>query len=169
MPSSISRSLLLLTFGFGLLTAGCAPTGPTVRYDRRVPDARHASHRAPSRVYARVSRDAHRYVRDLDRTLRLDRRQEARIEHLLTDRAIDHLRRSRSPRYANLFPRRYDDRATRDWWHHADKRIERELNRRQRHAYRDLVRYETQRARRDPRGSRHRDHDNGRHRGRGGD
>lgn len=164
MSATISRTSFLLLFAFGLLAAGCLPTN-TVRHDRRVPEGRHASHRTDRRANAQLARDARHHVRELDRVLRLDRRQERRIEHLLTDRASDRLRRTRARDWqrANPFPRRFDDRATRDWWHHTDKRIERELDRRQRRVYRDLVRYAEQRARRgryrDQRGNRHRDYD----------
>ncbi len=139
MPVPTVRSALLPFLAFGLLAAGCLPTASTVRYDRRVPTARHAAHRAPSRPDARAAHDARRYVRDLDRTLRLDWRQEDRIERLLTERATEYLRYSRVP--ASPFPRRYDDRATRAWWRDTDRRIERELDHRQRRAYRDLVRH----------------------------
>ncbi|MEM1044137.1 MAG: hypothetical protein AAGI91_16120 [Bacteroidota bacterium] len=140
----------MLFLVFGLAAAGCVPGSATVRYDHRGPAARHALPRAEHRARARVSRDARRHVRELDRVLRLDRRQERRIALLLTDRAVDRLRRT-SPRNwsrANPFPRRYADRSTWAWWHRTDRRIERELDVRQRRLYREVVRRSEYRARR---------------------
>ncbi len=165
MPGTRSRYLLVLC-GFGLLAAGCAPVGTTVRHDRRAPahrpSDRPVSHRA-DRAYGRLEHDARRHVRALDRALHLDRRQERRIERLLAERAADYLRRARPRDWdrANPFPRRYGERATRAWWHGTDRRIERELNPRQRHAYRSLVRRAEHRDRRRSRDNRHRWDDDG--------
>ena len=171
ISSRFTLSLLLLV-GASLIAAGCAPLGiENRRDDRRYPDARYpdsrrTTTRAEQVIYSRVSQDANRYVRSLDRTLRLDRRQEQRIAQLLTDRAYDDVRRSRDRNRAYPFPRRAADRATEKWWRNADKRIERELNRQQKRVYKDMTRQYERSARRDDR-NRGR-HDNGRRRRGGG-
>lgn len=155
------RLALLLFVGAGALATGCTPTGaarypdsrrPDARYPdtRRYPDARRYpdTRRAPgtrgsrAAVYTRVAGDADRYVRTLDRQLRLDRQQERRIHNLLTDRAYDRVARksSRDRERYYPFPRRAEDRRNSDWWRSTDRQIERVLNRRQRQAYRDVVR-----------------------------
>ena len=159
---------ILLLVGASLLAAGCVPIGTqTTRNDRRYPDTRRTSTRAERVIYSRVSQDANRYVRSLDRALRLDRRQEQRITQLLTDRAYDRVRRvrSRDRDRAYPFPRRAAERSTQAWWRDADRRIERELDRRQRRVYKDIIREYERSARRDDRNRR--GHDNGRRRGRG--
>lgn len=134
---------LLFVLGFGLLAAGCMPLGfPTRSSDSRYPDSRRAPSRTEAAVYARVSNDADRYVRGLDRALRLDRRQERRLHDLLTDRAYDRVRRThaRDRNRAYPFPRRAGDRYNRSWWRSTDRQIERVLDRRQKRVHRDLVR-----------------------------
>lgn len=166
IPTSRSTLSLLLLVGISLIAAGCVPLGTqTTRNDRRYPDTRGTSTRAERVIYSRVSQDANRYVRSLDRALRLNRQQEDRITRLLADRAYDQVRRSRDRNRAYPFPRRADDRATEKWWRDADKRIERELNRQQKRVYKDMTRQYERSARRDNR-DRGR-HDNGRRR-RGG-
>ena len=151
------RLALLVFVAAGALAAGCTPTGATRYPDSRYPDSRRPDARYPDRypdsrrypdarrtspaVYARVTSDADRYVRSLDRRLRLDRRQERLIRDLLADRAYDRVaRRSRrdAERYYP-FPRRAEDRRNRDWWRSTDRKIERVLDRRQRRIYRDML------------------------------
>ena len=134
---------LLFVLGFGLLAAGCMPLGISTRSsDSRYPDSRRAPSRTEAAVYTRVANDAGRYVRDLDRALRLDRRQERRLHDLLTDRAYDRVRRThaRDRNRAYPFPRRAGDRFNRSWWRSTDRQVERVLDRRQQRIYRDLVR-----------------------------
>ena len=171
---------LLLLVGAGLIASGCLPLGiedprtdrryPDSRYPDRYPDSRYPDSRRTSRaervVYSRVSNDADRYVRSIDRALRLDRRQEQRIARLLSDRAFREVRSKRSRDVAYPFPRRAADRATAKWWRDADRRIERELDRRQRRIYKDMTRQYERSARRDDR--RRGRHDNGRRRRGGG-
>ena len=162
---------LLLLFGASLVAAGCVPLGvENPRTDRRYPDARYPDTRRSTRtervIYSRASSDANRYVRSIDRRLRLDRRQEERISRLLADRAYDQVRRTNARDRAYPFPRRAADRATEKWWRDADRRIERELNRQQKRVYKDMTREYERSARRDDR-NRGR-HDNGRRRRGGG-
>lgn len=152
---SAFRLVLLLSVGAATLTAGCMPLGTTRYPDSRRPDARYPDTRrypdaqrypdtrtAQRAIYTRAARDADRYVRALDREIGLDRRQERRIRDLLADRAYDRVarkaRRDRDRYYP--FPRRAADRRNRSWWSNTDRKIERLLDRRQRHAYRDVVR-----------------------------
>lgn len=160
---------LLLFVGIGVIASGCMPVGATTRNERRYPDSRRAPSRAERVIYTRVANDADRYVRTLDRSLRLNRRQEQRIVEMLSDRAYDRVRRTRTRDRdrAYPFPRRFDDRATRDWWRDADRGIERELNRRQRAVYRDLVREYERRADRNQPRSNGRGQQRGRGNGRG--
>lgn len=161
----LTLSLLLLVGG-SLLASGCVPLGTqTRRDDRRYPDPRRTT-RGEAVIYTRISQDANRYVRSLDRTLRLNRRQEQRISQLLADRAYDQVRRTRARERAYPFPRRAADRATEKWWRSADKRIARELNRQQKRVYKDIARDYERSARRDDR--RQGRHDNGRRRRGGG-
>lgn len=176
--------LLLVAAGFA---AGCAPLGATGYPDRypdrrRAPEARYpvptrppdprTSRRADPRAYVRANRDAARYVRQLDRHLRLDRRQERRIQRFLADRAYERVtrkaRRDRERYYP--FPRQARDRANESWWKKTDRRIERVLSRQQRRMYRDLVRDYRRSHRYDRRQDRHRKRNDRRYGGRrGGD
>ena len=101
-----------------------------------------------------LRRDVDRYVRSVDRAVRLDRRQERRVFELLEDRAYRYASRGRydrDRRAASPFPR--TARPSRDaerFWRDADRRIERVLDRRQRDRYRDFTRrFEDRRNRRD--------------------
>lgn len=152
MRSTIHRRTAYLLLTFVLLAAGCVPTEAT-RHDRRHPGPHRTSSRAERTMRVRIARDADRYVRELDRHLRLNARQEQRLAHVLADRAYDrvHRTRARDRDRAYPFPRRHNDRYTRDWWHQMDRSIERALSHRQRAVYRDLVRDRYERGR--PRGN----------------
>ena len=138
-------STLFSLFGVFLLAAGCAGSygqGVAV-YDTRVPDYRRADY---DRSYAhRVDRDVRAYVRTLDRYVRLNRRQQRRISHLLAERTYRLLDRTRPRDLAYVYPfPRHDSyrqgRAVERWWRGVDRHIERQLTRRQRAEYRRLVR-----------------------------
>ena len=104
----------------------------------RYPDSR------TDRYDTDVRRGADRYLRDVDRAVRLDRRQEQDIGRLLEDRAYDFTRRGGydRDRYAESpFPRGRDaSREVERWWDDTDRAIERRLDRRQRDEYRRFVR-----------------------------
>ena len=153
--------LSLLSFGLVALVAlsGCSvvdaqryPTphrGGTVY---RPADHRPADYRADrynverSAEWRRVRRDVREYVRFLDRQLRLDRRQERRINETLENRTYRLLRQHRG-RYAREvypFPRRFRhdrnaDRRVERFWRDADRRVERVLDREQRREHRYLT------------------------------
>ena len=74
----------------------------------------------------RVQRDADDYLRDVDRAVRLDGRQERQVRDILVTRA------SRVSSRDYPFPRgRATSRAAADWWRGTDERIERILSDRQ--------------------------------------
>lgn len=116
----------------------------------RYPDSR------TDRYDSDVRRDVDRYLRDVDRAVRLDRRQEQDIGRLLEDRAYDFTRRGRSDRYYETpFPRGRDaSREVQRWWNDTDRAIERRLDRRQRDDYRRFVRRFDDRRSRDRRDDR---------------
>lgn len=134
-----------------VVAAGCATTVYDTRYpdrrypDRRQPDTRRVDHRT-SRYYQHVEGDVRAYVRTLDRHLRLDRRQQQRIQRLLGERTYRLLDRTRPREHARVYPfprrtdHRYRDTATERWWRTLDAQIERTLDRRQRDAYRSITR-----------------------------
>ena len=136
-------SLALLAAGL----AGCASIDDLYRdverypreWSRDLPDYRRGGDAV------RVRRDVNRYVRDVDRAVRLDRSQERRIADRLEDRAYRYLdrrdRRDDRDRRAYPFPRsQRASREVRDWWRGVDRDVERELSRRQRDDYRRFVR-----------------------------
>ena len=90
----------------------------------------------------RVQRDADAYLRDLDRAVRLDGRQERQVRDILVSRA------SRVASRDYPFPRgRATSRAADDWWRSTDDRIERLLSDRQLDDYWDFVdRYDSRRS-----------------------
>jgi hypothetical protein len=105
-------------------------------------------------VRGQIARDADRYVRRLDRALRLDRRQERRIKQILSERTYDRVRRTRARDWERAYPfPRSERRATRDWWDRTDRKIARVLDRRQRARYRALVYDRYDRRGHRPRGS----------------
>jgi hypothetical protein len=130
------------------------------RYDPRYenyPDSR------TDRYGSDVRRDVDRYLRDVDRAVRLDPRQERDLGRLLEDRAYDFSRRGRydrdrydRDRYVDSpFPRsRNSSREVQRWWSDTDRAIERRLDRRQRDAYRRFVRRFDDRRYRDRRDTR---------------
>lgn len=141
MLSVFSRRPILFLFALGLVATGCVPIHSTQRSDRypRRPPTRVERVAVDRAVRARIARDADRYVRRLDRVLRLNRRQEQRIHRLLAERAYDRVRRTRARNWERAYPfPRSERRATRDWWAKTDRRIARVLNRRQRARYADL-------------------------------
>jgi hypothetical protein len=155
MPSAIYRRPVLLVFVLSLLAAGCIPIQSTQRDDRypRRPPARIDNVVVDRAFRGRIAHDAPRYGRRLDRVLRLNRRQEQRIHRILSERAYDRVRHARARDWERVYPfPRSERRATRDWWIRTDRRIARELNRRQRARYADLFydRYDRRRDR--PRG-----------------
>ena len=91
----------------------------------------------------RVDRDASDYVRDVDRAVRLDGRQERQVRDIVQYRA------SRVNDRDYPFPRgRATSRAAETWWRDTDRRIERLLSDRQRDDYGDFVaRYDDRRDR----------------------
>ena len=108
----------------------------------------------------------------LDRHLRLDRRQQQRIQRVLGERTYRLLDRTRPRDHAYVYPfprrqdRRYEDAPTDRWWRSVDSEIEHTLTRRQREAYRTLTRRYDDRYYRDDRryeGGKNK----GTHRGRG--
>ncbi len=124
-----------------LLVAGCAAHV----YEAGVAyEVIHESPRHDSRYYHRVDRDARGYVNHLDHYLRLNPRQERRIERLLRNRTYDLLDRTARAEHYRVypFPRNYGrktHRIARRWWHQTDRRIEGLLSRRQLREYRALT------------------------------
>lgn len=123
-------------------------------------------HPAPrnSRFYNRVDQDVRGYVHHLDRSLRLNKRQERDIYRVLQRRTYDLLDRTRRAEHQEVypFPRRYGSRAyrvTERWWRQTDDQIESRLNQRQRREYRALV----DGGRYDRRDDRYRDRDDDRY------
>lgn len=99
-----------------------------------------------SREWRSVNRDVQRYVRELDRELRLTDRQAWRIGDILQRRAYKLLEesRTRNTRRIYPFPRRlrsdrYANRTIAYFWRDADQRIERVLQGRQVREYRYLT------------------------------
>lgn len=135
----------LLLFAFVAVSlSGCLGLGlddlyrDVERWDPRTSDSR------TDRYDTDVRRDVDRYLRDVDRAVRLDRRQEQEIGRILEDRAYDFTRRGRydRDRYVDSpFPRgRTSSREVERWWDDTDRAIERRLQRRQRDDYREFVR-----------------------------
>lgn len=115
-----------------LLLSGCISLDQVYREIERLP--RQWDPRVLGGVDARLQRDVQDYVREMDRDVRLDSRQRGQIENLLTSRAA----RISSRDYP--FPReRATSRTAEDWWVETDRQIERQLDSRQRDAYRDFV------------------------------
>lgn len=139
-PPAMIRLSLLAAVAVSL--SGCVGLGlddlyrDIERWDPRTADSR------SDRYGTDVRRDVDDYLRDVDRAVRLDRRQEQEIGRVLEDRAYDFERRSGRDRYAESpFPRgRSASRDVERWWDDTDRAIERRLERRQRDAYRDFVR-----------------------------
>lgn len=131
--------VLLLLAG---LAAGCATFDDLYREVERYPDDVYRDSRYPDPNHNEVRRDVQRYVRDVDRAVRLDSRQERRLEDLLEDRTYRTLERDRyDRRSAYPFPRsRRPSREVERWWRDTDRAIERTLSRRQRDEYRRFVR-----------------------------
>ena len=129
---------LLLLSALAVALAGCGSLDDLYRQAER------ASGRTYDGRYDRDSRDLRRgvdrYVRDVDRAVRLSNRQERRVRDVLYDRADRYA--YRGGRYADdPFPR--SRRASREadrFWRDADRAIERELDRRQRDRYRRFTR-----------------------------
>lgn len=91
-----------------------------------------------------VDRDVDRYVAQVDRNIRLNRRDERAINRLLRDRTHQFIERMRPEdrRYAYPFPRRSErsmNRAEYDFWRDADRAIERRLPRVQARRYAALT------------------------------
>lgn len=131
--------VLLLLAG---LVAGCATLDDLYREAERYPDDVYRDSRYPDRNDNEVRRDVQRYVRDVDRAVRLDSRQERRLEDLLEDRTYRLLERDRYDR-RSVYPLPRSRRPSREverWWRDADRAIERTLSRRQRDEYRRFVR-----------------------------
>ena len=147
---------LFLFAALALFVSGCGSLDDIYRQNDRY------GHRtADSRASNEVRRDVGRYVREVDRAVRLDRRQERQIFELLEDRAYRAATRGRADRNrrdAYPFPRSArPSREAERFWRDADRRIERVLDRRQRDRYRDFTdRFERRdrRDRRDRRGRR---------------
>jgi len=147
--------LLLFTF-VAVSLSGCVGLGlddlyrDVERWDPRTSDSR------TDRYDRDVRRDVDRYLRDVDRAVRLDRRQEQEIGRILEDRAYDFTRRYDRDRYVESpFPRdRVSSREAERWWDDTDRAIERRLERRQRDAYREFVRRFDDRRYRDRRDTR---------------
>ena len=141
MLSAIHRHPLLFLLTLGFVMAGCVPIHTTQRDDRypRRPPARIDNVVVDRAFRGRIAHDADRYVRRLDRMLRLNRRQEQRIHRILSERTYERVRRTRARDWERVYPfPRSERRATRDWWVQTDRRIARVLNRRQRARYADL-------------------------------
>ena len=159
MLSAIYCRSILVLFALSLLAAGCVPLQPTQRSERypRRPPPRTERVAVDRAVRGQIARDADRYVRSLDRALRLDRRQEQRIARILSERTYDLVRHTRARDWERAYPfPRSERRATRDWWNRTDRRIARVLDRRQRARYEALVydRYDRHRPRGSVRGGR---------------
>ncbi|MEL6615156.1 MAG: hypothetical protein AAFQ43_05435 [Bacteroidota bacterium] len=99
-----------------------------------------------SREWRRVERDVRRYVRSLDRELRLTERQAWRIGDILERRAYKLLSESRTRNTSRIYPfprrfrsDRYANRTIAYFWRDADRRIERVLQGRQLREYRYLT------------------------------
>ena len=144
------RLFLLATLAVSV--AGCGSIDSLYREAERAGSRAYGDRYGTSRD---VRRGAERYVDQVDRAVRLDRRQERRVYDLLEDRAVRYARDRRS---ASPFPRRA--RQSRDadrFWRDADRRIERVLDRRQRDRYRRFTRQFDDRRDRDDRRYRDRD------------
>lgn len=125
---------LLLITTLGLSIAGCAAYAA----DDII--------RGPSsdRHRIRLDRDVRRYVRTVDRQVRLDRRQERAVDRLLRDHSYRLLERTHPAdrQYVYPFPRshyRTMNSAQREFWRDVDRRIERSLTRGQTRRYRNAV------------------------------
>ena len=142
----MARPFLLAALAAPLL-AGCVGVDQLYRdVERRLPDWLPDT-RTGRYDAADVRRDVDRYVDDVDRAVRLDRRQADDVARLLEDRTYDLLERGRrDDRYGDRYGADYPfprARASRDldrWWDDADRAIERVLDGRQRDAYRRFVR-----------------------------
>lgn len=135
----------VLLAALAVLAAGCAPYSIGREGHHRRTRTERVVHRTPARaaVYRRVPNDARQYTRQLDRALRLNRRQEQAIERLLVDRTVALLDRTNPRLHARVYPfprQRADSREARRWWRDTDRRIERVLDKRQRRVYRDAAR-----------------------------
>ena len=135
-------------------------------YDGRADDYRRSTE------YRRVSADAAEYARYVERNLRSG--HESAIRQIVSRRAEDLLRRTRTRDHYRVypFPRRHDQHN--GFWNSVDRDIERRLGSRHRDEYRYLVRYgesryhDRYRRSYDRRGDDARGRDDGR-RGRAGD
>ncbi|MGB3542134.1 hypothetical protein [Rubrivirga sp.] len=147
------RSLLLLALAASLV--GCVGLEELYRQADRFPTDR----RYDERGYD--NRGVDRYVREVDRAVRLDRRQEERVRDVLYDRSYRFEDRYRRSRVESPFPRRA--RASREvdrFWNDTDRAIERQLRGRQRREYRRFTqRFERDRDRRYDRRDRRGDDD----------
>lgn len=153
------RSLILLALAASL--TGCVGLEELYRQGERLPSERRSGDRGyDNRGYdgRGDTRGADRYLNDLDRAVRLDRRQEERVRELLYDRVYRFEDRSRGGRYESPFPRRArPSREVDRFWRDTDRAIERQLNRGQRRDYERFTdRYRRDRDRRDDRGRRNR-------------
>lgn len=147
----LRRSFAWLFAGlFAIGLTGCAAYGLDTRPSDRIVINRPGAQTPPpartvsTREARRVQSDARRYANDLRRPLRLDRRQQAAIERILTDRAVQTLDRTRARDREAVypFPRRAAERnrTVQRWWRDSDRAIERVLDRDQRRAYQNYVR-----------------------------
>jgi hypothetical protein len=152
-----SSFLLLLVAG---VVAGCAPTGVGVRYPtERVIQRPASTTSAPAArsaaLYRRADSDAQRYVREVDRAVRLSRHQQRELRVLLHERTHHLLDRTRPVDHALVypFPRRAGERerTVRRFWQDTDRAIERTLSSSPRRAYRDWVRHNERQASNDRR------------------
>lgn len=121
---------LVLGLVFVVVFSGCSPYAVDDIIRTRSADAHQY----------RVDRDAGRYVVQVDRRVRLDRRQARYLERMLRERTYRLLdrTRSRNHRYVYPFPRRdyrNMNRAQRRFWYDADRLIERRLSPRQARRY----------------------------------
>lgn len=140
----MSRALLILSLGLGLVLAGCGTLRDDARSPRRGRDGRQVNQRVERQVHQRVGRDVNEYVRWLDGRVRLNSRQANRIDNLLTDRTHRLLNRARPSEYRRVYPfprerRGAMTRAERQWWDDTDRAIDQVLSGGQRNEYRYIT------------------------------
>ena len=139
MRRSLLTSPLPLLAAALLVLSGCQSLGSLDQIYREIERIPRAWDRGGGG--GRADRDASDYVRDVDRAVRLDGRQERQVRDIVQYRA------SRVDDRDSPFPRgRSSSRAVETWWRDTDRQIERLLSDRQRDDYRDFVaRYDDRR------------------------
>lgn len=144
------RPILALAVLVGL--SGCAelgyangPWGDATRYPsetRRAPTyGGRADDYSRTNEYRRVRSDAAAYANYVDRNLRLNGRDEARIRDVVERRAVDLLRRTAPRSHSRVYPFPRQNNRNGSFWNAVDRDVERVIGRQYRDDYRSLVRY----------------------------